>query len=114
MEQLAQVLDRAGLSDVAVRVYGKHLQGSSHENLKPATPGMKYRHYSPEARVILVQLCDNDACASMKDVLQELLSSLSRDHTPHVGLMCALDSPLVQLLQLPLLERWTKQATNHD
>ena len=75
---------------------------------------MKYRHDSPEARVILVQPCDNDACASMKDVLQELLSSLSRDHTPHVGLMCALDSPLVQLLQVPDLVRWTKQATKDD
>lgn len=114
VEQVAQVLDHAGLSDVAIRVYGKNLQGSSHENLKPATPGMKYRHYSPEARVILVRLCDNDACTSMKDVLQEFLSSFSRDHVPHVGLMCALDSPLVQLLQVPDLVQWTKQATKDD
>lgn len=114
VEQLTRELNRAGLSDIVIRVYGKDLPGNLSENVKPTTPGMKYRHYSPEARVILIQLRENHVCTSMNDVLHDALSSCVEDHVPHVGVMCALDSPLVQLLKVPDLVQWTKQATMDD
>lgn len=39
---------------VRVRVYGRDMARDKHEEANPTTPGMKYRHYSPDAQVILL------------------------------------------------------------
>ncbi|TKY87736.1 hypothetical protein EX895_003317 [Sporisorium graminicola] len=55
VEQIASVLDKAGLSDkVKLRVYGKDMERSAEQESNPTTPGMKYRHYSPTARVVML------------------------------------------------------------
>ena len=41
-------------SAVALRVYGKDLKRSEADLAAPTTPGMKYRHYSPDAEVVLL------------------------------------------------------------
>ncbi|CBQ70970.1 related to translation initiation protein SUA5 [Sporisorium reilianum SRZ2] len=55
VEQIASVLDKAGLADkVKLRVYGKDMERSAEQESNPTTPGMKYRHYSPTARVVML------------------------------------------------------------
>ena len=55
VEQIASVLDQAGLANqVKLRVYGKDLERSAEQESNPTTPGMKYRHYSPTARVVML------------------------------------------------------------
>lgn len=55
VEQIADVLDEAGLTDtVKLRVYGKDMERSAEQESNPTTPGMKYRHYSPTARVVML------------------------------------------------------------
>lgn len=55
VEQIVSVLDKAGLANkVKLRVYGKDMERSVEQESNPTTPGMKYRHYSPTARVVLL------------------------------------------------------------
>ncbi|SPO32163.1 related to translation initiation protein SUA5 [Ustilago trichophora] len=55
VEQIAAVLKDAGLADkVKLRVYGKDMERSAEQESNPTTPGMKYRHYSPTARVVML------------------------------------------------------------
>ncbi|EST05774.1 YrdC-like domain protein [Kalmanozyma brasiliensis GHG001] len=55
IEQIADVLDTAGLTGkVKLRVYGKDMERSAEQESNPTTPGMKYRHYSPTARVVML------------------------------------------------------------
>lgn len=55
VEQIASVLAQAGLADtVKLRVYGKDMERSAEQESNPTTPGMKYRHYSPTARVVML------------------------------------------------------------
>ncbi|CDW97903.1 hypothetical protein, partial [Sporisorium scitamineum] len=55
VEQIASLLDKAGLSQkVRLRVYGKDMERSAEQESNPTTPGMKYRHYSPTARVVML------------------------------------------------------------
>ena len=64
VEQISSVLASQGLlkSDeganapkaVQLRVYGKDLVMSAEQVSNPTTPGMKYRHYSPTARVAML------------------------------------------------------------
>ncbi|MCO5588285.1 hypothetical protein L7F22_042240 [Adiantum nelumboides] len=50
--------DTDGLSvpqtKVKVRVYGRDMAKDSQAEENPTTPGMKYRHYSPEAKVVVL------------------------------------------------------------
>lgn len=39
---------------VRVRVYGRDMAKSADAEMNPTTPGMKYRHYSPEAQVVVL------------------------------------------------------------
>ncbi|KAJ1034983.1 hypothetical protein NDA18_000588 [Ustilago nuda] len=55
VEQIEQVLKEAGLQDILkLSVYGKDMQRSSEQESKPTTPGMKYKHYSPTAPVVML------------------------------------------------------------
>ncbi|WFD33650.1 L-threonylcarbamoyladenylate synthase [Malassezia cuniculi] len=76
-----------------LRVFGKDLH-SKHEEQNPTTPGMKYRHYSPDARVLLVKFAhDGDALVPL------LTQHLAGVDTPRIGLMCAADSHLMKVVQ---------------
>lgn len=55
VEQITSVLQKAGLAEkVKLRVYGKDMEPSAEQESNPTTPGMKYRHYSPTARVVML------------------------------------------------------------
>ncbi|CEH15295.1 RNA binding/translational regulation protein of the SUA5 family [Ceraceosorus bombacis] len=61
-ESIQQCLKNADLSDkIEVRIYGKESSGAKAMEfekqmlLHPTTPGMKYRHYSPDARVVVIR-----------------------------------------------------------
>lgn len=125
VEQLADALAAHGLlrtadgakSDaVTLRVYGKDLARSKEAELVPTTPGMKYRHYSPEARVILArfdQTTTQDTSlshliktqldtlrAEAHEAASDITMTQRRQNGPlRVGVMCALDSPLASLVQ---------------
>jgi len=51
LEHIRQVLP-------SVQVYNKDFVGSKEMEEKPSTPGMKYRHYSPRAKVLLFEGAD--------------------------------------------------------
>ncbi|WFD41787.1 L-threonylcarbamoyladenylate synthase [Malassezia psittaci] len=91
---------------VHLRVYGKTMERSATAEQNPTTPGMKYRHYSPEARVFLARY------SSQADTLSRFLDR--KFHPPadprhdeqsvtipaqnserfRIGIMCTIDSPL--------------------
>ncbi|PWN52686.1 translation factor [Violaceomyces palustris] len=64
VEQIVQALGSKGLlkkeegegmeGAVTVRVYGKDMKRSQEQEENPTTPGMKYKHYSPSARVAIL------------------------------------------------------------
>ncbi|PWN42658.1 translation factor [Ceraceosorus guamensis] len=61
-ESIQQCLGSADLSDkLEVKIYGQQSTGAKAMEfeeqmlLNPTTPGMKYRHYSPDARVVLIR-----------------------------------------------------------
>lgn len=116
VEALAAALDaahllagapHAGADAVHLRVYGKTLDRSDAAEQTPTTPGMKYRHYSPAARVVLTQFAPQ--ATSLSHLLHTQLTSLAdaaseaRDATAarrrsgrgRIGVMCAVDSPLL-------------------
>ena len=125
VEQLADALAAHGLlrmadgakpEAVTLRVYGKDLARSKEAELAPTTPGMKYRHYSPEARVVLARFEENTKQgASLSQLIKAQLDALrvnAHGATPdnamtqrrqtgpfRVGVMCALDSPLASLVR---------------
>ncbi|WFD26903.1 L-threonylcarbamoyladenylate synthase [Malassezia nana] len=104
VEQLQEVL--RPFPSVALRVYGKDLARSAAEEAAPTTPGMKYRHYSPNARVLLV----SDGMPSdppLLQVIQSCASSLGVQRDVRVGLLLALDSPLLHSVDWPVLREWT-------
>lgn len=128
VEAIAQVLTAHGLLEgqgarpgaVRLRVCGKDLALDKREELAPTTPGMKYRHYSPEARVILVRF-DPNASGSLSTLIGKQLRAitavresvnadggavLSPGDSPgeclRVGFMVARDSPLLGLATLQL------------
>lgn len=48
------LLDGAGQDAVRLRVYGRDMARDQAREAHPTTPGMKYRHYSPDADVVLL------------------------------------------------------------
>lgn len=53
------VLDAAGLTDVPIRVFGRDWSDAALAQ-QPTTPGMKYRHYAPDAPVIVIDIVSSD------------------------------------------------------
>lgn len=115
----------AGSDAVQLRVYGKTLERSAAAEQAPTTPGMKYRHYSPEARVVLVRFQPH--AASLAEVLSSQLASITeeaanahdatgaRRRAGHgrIGVMCAVDSPLfacVARLTSEPLQQWAASS----
>lgn len=122
VEQISSVLAHVHL-DVRLKVYGKDLARSADAEAAPTTPGMKYRHYSPDARVVLVRTDGSSAqtpgflsvlkaeATALHSAAVELLSESStapraaemiqrRAKGPiRIGIMCASDSPLMQVLE---------------
>ncbi len=58
IEQLSKLLPSVGTDPVAASVY-------TPDNLIPRSPGMKYRHYSPEATLLLIQGSPENAAAEI-------------------------------------------------
>lgn len=112
-------------SDAAeLRVYGKTLERTKAAEETPTTPGMKYRHYSPEARVLLVQHAATSD-VSLRALLEKQCAALqeaaagahdataARRHAgaTRIGVMCAVDSPLMAVVAelAPLLSSWAHE-----
>lgn len=107
---------------VYVRVYGKDIAKSASVERNPTTPGMKYRHYSPDAEVVLLITTKVQQGESLRNVLKQadgaapaesgsavdardavmkhvaMCQGGRRKHDLHVGLMSMDDSPLTQTL----------------
>ncbi|KDN46444.1 translation factor [Tilletiaria anomala UBC 951] len=89
---------------VRVRVYGKDMERSAAQEANPTTPGMKYKHYSPNARVVLVDVGSssaraNGAVCTLKDMLQAELGPLAETagaEAAHIGFMAPAGSNLAQ------------------
>lgn len=114
VEQLSYELSQAGLQNLRVRVHGKDLVTTAAQEAAPTTPGMKYRHYSPEARVILIHISDDNACPSLQSIMQDVIAQTGKSRPTRVGVLSALDSPLVKLLGLSDLTAWALHASNED
>lgn len=76
-----------------IRVYGRDFS-SAQEEQAPTTPGMKYRHYSPDARVILMR-----AAAHGESLAAVLAECAAERENACIGLMCAHDSPLMRIVE---------------
>lgn len=62
-------------------------------DFKPTTPGMKYKHYSPKARVLLLINDDNNTLTNKVNKLKELVNSNKK-----IGMMTLEDSILTKEL----------------
>ncbi|WFD19404.1 L-threonylcarbamoyladenylate synthase [Malassezia caprae] len=105
VEQLTEVL--RPFPSLSLRVYGKDLARNAAQEAAPTTPGMKYRHYSPDARVLLVS-DGTQADPTLSHVIQSAASSLECERDVRVGLMFALDSPLLLSLDVPAIHHWAQ------
>jgi len=105
VEQLSEVL--RPFPSISLRVYGKDLARNAAQEAAPTTPGMKYRHYSPDARVLLVS-DGTQTDPTLSHVIRSAASSLEREQDVRVGLMFALDSPLLQSLDVPEIHQWAQ------
>lgn len=76
-----------------IRVYGRDFHSAQEEHA-PTTPGMKYRHYSPDARVILMR-----AAAQGESLAGVLAECAAERENACIGLMCAHDSPLMRIVE---------------
>lgn len=112
VEQIAHALEQAGLSSLSLRVYGRDLARSAQQEAAPTTPGMKYRHYSPEARVLLVRIDDGEH-PTVHELLRNVAASrVQAEQEARIGLLCAHDSPLILSLPDSALTRWAADATH--
>jgi len=89
---IAECLREAGMEDVRVKVYGKDWTDEKVE-AKPATPGMKYRHYAPSCPVLCVQ-SDSSSSQSISEAISSKLEDIAA-----IGLLCLDNSSLPQLLK---------------
>ncbi|UZJ53281.1 hypothetical protein CBS101457_002601 [Exobasidium rhododendri] len=102
----------ASTGAVRLRVYGKDMKRDKIEEANPTTPGMKYRHYSPDADVILLVCGEwrkaegggSDALRSPSILLHEFINDLVSHHSQHhggklrIGVMSMDDSKLTKAL----------------
>lgn len=103
---------------VEVQVYGKELVRDSSLESNPTTPGMKYKHYSPDATVILLIARNHGTAKSVEnvkgpqDVIEEQVRCFQKEENRHVnvGLMSKDGSALtMQLLgsSIPTARLWS-------
>ncbi|CAO1613040.1 unnamed protein product [Sympodiomycopsis kandeliae] len=96
-EQIQECLYANGQEDIQLRVYGKDLARQSTFEENPTTPGMKYRHYSPTAPVVLLVVKEGSDKA-WKEVMMEQVEMLRQakeiQRPIKVGILSLLDSPL--------------------
>jgi L-threonylcarbamoyladenylate synthase len=109
---LVDGIEGSSSSAVRLRVYGKDMKRNRKEEDHPTTPGMKYRHYSPDAEVVLLVAekgrALTEAIFGSKDVkavpLREAINSYTSGHpkagkeTLQVGIMSMDDSQLTSTL----------------
>lgn len=89
----------------SVEVYNSHGKDLA-QDAKPTTPGMKYKHYSPKAKIIIINLMKpSDTCKEqnlptpiqlISDCIKDLshFSSPQPKKTKSIGLMMIENSPL--------------------
>ncbi|PRP88790.1 translation factor [Planoprotostelium fungivorum] len=61
-----------------VQVYERSVHGSQMAE-KPATPGLKYRHYSPNALVLLFEYNSDPTVTSLKEKMKKRVEELKRE-----------------------------------
>lgn len=121
VEDIARVLREGGLLDeglgssvsaVRLRVYGKDIERNAKAEEQPTTPGMKYRHYSPDADVVLLvgekRRALTEGALSLQDQASQSLEEAINSHVLkqpqaekgplQVGVMSMDDSPLTKVL----------------
>lgn len=107
LEEIEECLRSDGITEeqVLIRVYGKDMQRKDDMEANPTTPGMKYRHYSPNAPVTL--FAPSAASAEVPTGPPPWQMALARkvrecttakkspghDMTIKVGVMMLIDSP---------------------
>ncbi|WFD30200.1 L-threonylcarbamoyladenylate synthase [Malassezia sp. CBS 17886] len=130
VEQLAATLKEHGLlcanaapagpDAVRLRVYGRDLARSAAAEATPSTPGMKYRHYSPNARVVLLRRRAAAGLPTLHDAIVEEVAHVNMDahateandrvrsgddlarvgpHRPRIGVLCTSDDWLWRALE---------------
>ncbi|WFD05857.1 L-threonylcarbamoyladenylate synthase [Malassezia vespertilionis] len=93
--QLLAAPDAPSQGQAHLLVYGKDMARSAQQELAPTTPGMKYRHYSPQASVILVRCEQGDNVPSVASFMQHIAAQPNA----RIGVLCAIDSPLFVALK---------------
>lgn len=109
-EEIERCLRDGGLSDqeARLRVYGKDMVRQEAMETNPTTPGMKYRHYSPTAPVVLFETSASDSGApshssweiALRKEIQDWSVATKGQSPTHaqqivtVGFMVLADSPL--------------------
>lgn len=99
-------LDRTDGEPTLAGIYNQNYRDQQLER-KPTTPGMKYKHYAPRAKVIILNPLDfSQHSTNLEDVVvgsiptvMELMSELNSNHNEvtkrfRIGLMLVEDSPL--------------------
>ncbi|CAD6579383.1 MAG: hypothetical protein CYPHOPRED_000872 [Cyphobasidiales sp. Tagirdzhanova-0007] len=104
-EQLRACLEDAGIADQVDLHVEAHTQAATQASVErngnavdvfvPSTPGMKYKHYSPDAKVILLQSGSSEAA-------QELAIVMRPYHGKNIGLLHMGSSPLSSALSMHL------------
>lgn len=88
----------SGPGMVTVQVYGRDMRDAQQE-LTPTTPGMKYRHYSPNAPVVALDV-DNEGIPLVDLLQREADAYTSTRSTPFsAGLMVARGSSLLKRIE---------------
>lgn len=127
-EEIQQCMQECGDVDdgVVLRVYGRDIAREKTFEAAPTTPGMKYRHYSPTAPVVLLvakQAGSGDESSWHKVILEhleELRAAKGGAETLKIGIMLLVDSPLakhvLQPHQSPKLTSWlaSEQKTSEQ
>lgn len=117
---LLQDAEGISLGEVVVRVYGKDLKRDTVEEANPTTPGMKYRHYSPDADVVLLVVegssTSSDSATPIQEAMKTYISQRSgaanRDmkHQLQIGVMSMDDSKLTA----SLFSHGTNKSQSYD
>lgn len=102
VEHIRAALLARGVRD-RIRVYGRNEEGEQvlrDEGMEanPTTPGMKYRHYAPDAKVVLLVAAAVEGEAEAQTLEEVLKAQLERGHSK-IGLMSLDDSELTATWQ---------------
>ncbi|MGB3367753.1 MAG: L-threonylcarbamoyladenylate synthase [Acidaminobacteraceae bacterium] len=77
IEMLSKVVDNVSYDPAIINI-------SEKDNLIPMSPGMKYRHYSPSAPLIVINCKDKDFVLVLNDLAKDLDFELS-----DIGVLCS-------------------------